>query len=80
MIKFRQRIFEIIQIGNRGDILSRGFDYIITVAIFLNLILLIAGTFSVFKPWQDVFSDTEHVIFVLFLIEIVNCSSSYRNV
>ena len=38
-ITFKKRIFDIIQIGNKSDIVSRAFDIFIAVVIILNIVV-----------------------------------------
>ena len=40
MKKRKKRIFEIIQIGNREDVLSHGFDWVIVTVILVNIIVM----------------------------------------
>ena len=39
----KKKIFSIIQIGKRGDIPSIAFDYVLTLNIALNILVLILG-------------------------------------
>ena len=42
----RKRIFDIIQIGNKKDVVSRWFDYILVTVIVLNISVLFLDTFD----------------------------------
>ena len=46
MATAKKRVFEIIQIGNRRDIASAGFDIFIVLAISCNLIATLLSTFE----------------------------------
>ena len=65
----RKRIFEIIQIGNRNDLPSRLFDYIIVICIILNISVLFMETFDIFAPYYQVLEIIEAVTIGIFIIE-----------
>lgn len=67
----KQRIFEIIQIGNRGDSVSRFFDYFISAAIIINIAMLFMETFAVFEPYMPLMRAIELVTVVIFIIEYI---------
>ena len=71
MKKHRQRIFEIIQIGNRGDALSRFVDYFIVAVIFVNIAVLFMETFEVFAPYEMALNVLEAVTIGIFIIEYI---------
>lgn len=68
-MKNRKRIFEIIQIGEETDLLSRLFDFGVMGAILLNLAIAIASTFEAAAPWMGVLHVLEGFTVVLFTIE-----------
>ena len=66
--KLRKRIYEIIQIGSRGDIVSQIADYVIVAAIILNIVALYVGTFPLpqrVDRWIDVIEYGTLVIFII---------------
>lgn len=65
----RKRIFEIIQIGNRGDAISRFFDYFIVVVIFVNIAVLFMETFDTFEPFMPALQIIEAVTIGIFIVE-----------
>lgn len=65
----RKRIFEIIQIGNRGDAPSRFFDYFIVTTIFVNIAVLFLETFDFFDPWIRLLKIIEAVTIGIFIVE-----------
>ena len=67
----RKRIFDIIQIGNRGDLPSLSFDIVITVAILLNLAATIAQTFEECEGLMPLLNVIELVTVILFTIEYI---------
>lgn len=67
----RKRIFEIIQIGNRGDGASRFFDYLIVIVIVLNIAVLFMETFSLFDKYYMVLKVIESVTVGIFIVEYV---------
>ncbi|MBQ9815759.1 MAG: ion transporter [Lachnospiraceae bacterium] len=67
----RKRIFEVIQIGNRGDAISRGFDYFIVAVIIINVAVLFMETFQVFAPYYDILRIIEGVTIAIFIVEYI---------
>ena len=67
----RQRVFEVIQIGNRGDAISRAGDYFIVVVIFLNIAVLFMETFPIFQPYMTVLKVIEAVTVGIFIVEYI---------
>lgn len=65
----KKRIFEIIQIGNRKDTISKAFDIFITVVIFLNLAATMTATFDEAAAYMPVLNGIELVTSVIFLME-----------
>lgn len=69
MYEKRKRIFEIIQIGNRGDFISRFFDYFIVTVIIVNITVLFLETFEFFDPYYPILKAIETVTFLIFIVE-----------
>lgn len=67
--KWKSRVFEIIQIGYKSDIVSRMFDYFISVLIFINIAITIALTFDQLAEYKELLSTVEFVTIVIFLVE-----------
>lgn len=67
----RKRIFDIIQIGNKEDIPSRAFDYIIVGSIILNILALFLETFSELEFLFPVFHVAEIVTIAFFIVEYI---------
>ncbi len=67
----RKRIFNIIQIGNRDDWVSRGFDILLTFVIMLNVIVTFMETFDDLSELFDVFKVIEIVTVAFFCVEYV---------
>lgn len=67
--KFKQRVYEILEIAKPGDTVSRAVDFTILTLIILNVALVVASTFSVSETVQHVFSVIESISVVLFTIE-----------
>ena len=65
----KKRIFDIIQIGNNGDGLSRAFDVALIVMILANLFIAICATFDSFDPYHGVLTGIELVTVVGFTAE-----------
>lgn len=69
--KIKKRIFNIIQLGSRDEVLSTAFDIFITVAIFLNLFVTMFETFEESAPYKDAIYIVELVTSVIFLVEYI---------
>ncbi len=69
MVDKKKRVFEIIQIGYAGDVLSRLCDVMITIAILLNLFIAVVETFTVPQSVLDVLTVLETVTVVGFTVE-----------
>ena len=67
----RKRLFEIIEIGNLSDNPSRNFDYLIVIAIVLNVIALFLDTFEGMQKYSTVLLAVEIVTVAIFIIEYV---------
>ena len=67
----KQRVFEIIQIGNREDVPSRIGDFIIVASILLNILVLFLGTFEELKQYFGLFKVIETTTIILFSVEYV---------
>ena len=65
----RKRIFEIIQIGQRGDLPSAVFDYFIVANIVVNLLAMVLETFKELERFYPLFAVIEIVTVIIFCIE-----------
>lgn len=68
-ISLKKRIFNIIQIGNRADIISRLFDYFIVATIFVNITVMVLETFSELDKYSGIFDVIELVTMLIFCVE-----------
>lgn len=69
--KGRKRVFEILQIGNRQDLISSLFDYFIVAVIILNIFTVFFETFDSSVKYQTVLDVIEGVTSVIFLVEYI---------
>ena len=69
MKKFKRQVFDTIQIGNKHNLVSRAFDWLIVIAIFLNIFAIILGTFEEAKPYMSILKIIELVTVIIFAIE-----------
>ena len=70
MKKFsKKRIFEIIQIGQRNDLLSRLFDIFIVLVIIVNITVMFMETFEELSQYSPVFRVLETVTVLVFVVE-----------
>lgn len=69
LIDMRKRIFEIIQIGQRGDLPSTAFDFFIVANITVNLLAMFLETFDELAKLYPLFTCAEIVTVIIFSIE-----------
>ena len=67
--KMKKRIFDIIQIGQKGDLVSRFFDMFIVVVIVANIAVLFLETFEELAEYTFIFRIIEIVTISIFTIE-----------
>ena len=67
----QKRVFEILQIGNSSDIVSRAFDWFISAAIILNILELFLRTFDFMEPYDPVLEAVETVTILIFTVEYI---------
>ena len=67
----KKRIFDIIQIGYKGDFPSRFFDIFISIVIILNILAMFLSTFETLSPAEPVFEVIELVTVSVFCIEYI---------
>ena len=65
----REKIFNIIQIGDKSNRLSRAFDLFITITIISNILVTFMQTFEQLAPLSGVFSVVETITVLIFCIE-----------
>ena len=71
MDKARRRIFDIIQIGNKSDILSKAFDLTIVISIFINFFIVIFETYEESAPYLPILKVVEFITIIIFTIEYI---------
>lgn len=69
MEKYRRRVFDIIQIGNKHDLPSKLFDWVIVITICLNLFVTIFETFKESEPYIPILKAIEFITVIIFIIE-----------
>ncbi len=67
----KRKVFDIIQIGNVGDLPSRLFDILLTVVIVASLAATIMSTYGEFSKYENVLEAVELVTVILFTIEYI---------
>ena len=65
----KQRIFNIIQIGNKDDYVSRGFDIFIVIVIFLNIAVMVLETYDGLSPYFSLLDNIALFTIIVFCIE-----------
>lgn len=71
MKNIKKRTFEIIQIADEKDVLSKIFDVSIICLIILNVVLVIADTFDLPSSLGNIFNIIEVISVIIFTIEYV---------
>ena len=67
----KKRIFEIISIGTRKDVVSSAFDIVLVFTILLNITILVLDTFDSFLPYRDILDAVEWGTMIFFTIEYI---------
>lgn len=70
-IKFKKRIFDIIQIGRKNDLQSRFFDWFIVIVIILNILTLFLESFDELAKFYPTFTIIESFTIFVFCIEYI---------
>lgn len=67
----KKKIFDIIQIGDKSNVLSRLFDYFIVFNIFFNITALVLETFEELNAYAAIFNAVEIITTLIFFIEYI---------
>lgn len=67
----KKRIFNIIQIGNSDNAISRGFDWFIVIVILLGIVTMFMETFEQFAAWFPLLKGIEYFCAFIFCIEYI---------
>lgn len=67
----KKRIFEIIQIGTRVDMVSTVFDIFISVVIITSIVVTFLLTFDELKRYEVLFTRIELFTIIVFIIEYI---------
>lgn len=67
----KKRLFEVIQIGQQEDHVSRGFDYMIVVAIVLNIIAVFVSTFTITEVVTEWIRVIQTITILIFTTEFI---------
>lgn len=71
MNKIKRRIFDIIQVGSKTDIVSNMFDWFIVFIIFLNIGAVLFETFEQSIPYKNYIQLIEECTTIIFIIEYI---------
>lgn len=69
--KIKKRIFDIIQIGQRDDTLSKVFDIFIVIVILINIAAMFMGTFKEMSRFNMIIDIAESITIGIFCIEYI---------
>ncbi|MCR5216613.1 MAG: ion transporter [Lachnospiraceae bacterium] len=67
----RRNIFDIIQIGDKSNLVSRGFDFFIVIVIITNITVMFLDTFDALAAFRGFFKVVELVTTLIFCIEYI---------
>ena len=67
----KEKIFNIIQIGDKSNRISRSFDFFITITIICNIIVTFMETFSQLSAFSTLFTVVEYLTVSIFCIEYI---------
>ena len=70
-MKLKEKIFNIIQIGDKSNPISRMFDIFITVTIVANILVTFLQTFDELAFLKTVFKGVEYVTIFIFCVEYI---------
>lgn len=70
-MKLKEKIFNIIQIGDKSNRISRMFDIFITVTIVANILVTFLQTFDELAFLTTIFKGVEYVTVFIFCIEYI---------
>ena len=65
----KKKVFNIIQIGDKSNRISRAFDIFITFTIICNIIVTFLETFDQLTSFGGLFTMLEHASVLIFCIE-----------
>lgn len=71
MTSVKKRIFEMIQIGNKSDLLSSFFDYFIVIVIVLNIVEAVTATFDAAVKYSVALKQIEAITSIIFCVEYI---------
>ena len=65
----KEKVFNIIQIGDKSNRISRAFDVFITITIFANIAVTVLLTFQELAAFFFVFHIIEWITLFIFFVE-----------
>lgn len=68
-IEIKKRIFDIIQIGTKVDLISTAFDVFISAVIIISIVVTFLHTFDELDSYRPIFSTIEYITTVIFIVE-----------
>ncbi len=69
--KLEKRIFDIIQIGTRVDVISTLFDIFISFVIILSIVVTFLQTFEQLSPYRNMLNHIEFFTIIVFIVEYI---------
>ena len=67
----RKRVHEIVEVGYVGDWISRGYDWLSTILLLVNLVVTIMETFDRLAAYGTVFTVLEEITVAFFALDYV---------
>lgn len=74
----KEKIFNIIQIGDKSNRISRGFDFFITTVIILNILVTFLETFEELSFLSKYFHGIEYLLFSFLKRHTRNRNCEYK--
>ena len=69
VLELKKRIFDVIQIGTKVDLISRAFDVFISIVIIVSITVTFLHTFDELAVYRPIFSVIEYITTIIFIIE-----------
>lgn len=67
----KRRLYQIIEIGNRKDFISRSYDYLLVISIIVNLSVMLLGTFEELSSIGSVLMCIDYVTGYIFVADYI---------
>lgn len=69
--EMKKKIFDILQIGDKSNQISRSFDFLLVINILVNIGVMLLETFDEFMPYMGLLRALEIITTIFFCVEYV---------